>query len=91
MPTVVAILTLISMIHTTSERFKARDVFICQYFTVNLEIFVRVFIFAKLRICDNQNLAKCRNQFIGNDVLVVNLIRGKFAKIKFSQKNPNLK
>ena len=31
MPTIVGILTLISMINTTSERLKARNVFICRY------------------------------------------------------------
>ena len=33
MPTIVGILTFISMINTTSERLKARNVFICRYFT----------------------------------------------------------
>ena len=33
MPTVVGILTFIGMINTTSERFKARNFFICQYFS----------------------------------------------------------
>ena len=33
MPTVVGILTFISMINTTSERLKARNFFICQYFS----------------------------------------------------------
>ena len=33
MPTIVGILTLISMIYTTSERLKARNFFICQYFS----------------------------------------------------------
>ena len=33
MPTVVGILTFISMINTTSERFKARHFFICRYFS----------------------------------------------------------
>ena len=32
MPTIVGILTFISMIDTTSERLKARNFFICQYF-----------------------------------------------------------
>ena len=31
MPTIVDILTFISMINTTSERLKARDFFICRY------------------------------------------------------------
>ena len=31
-PTIVGILTIISMINTTSERPKARHFFICQYF-----------------------------------------------------------
>ena len=34
MPTIVGILTLISMINTTSERLKARNFFICRYFSV---------------------------------------------------------
>ena len=34
MPTVVGILTFISMINTTSEILKARHFFICQYFSV---------------------------------------------------------
>ena len=33
MPTIVGILTFISMIITTSERLKARNVFICAYFS----------------------------------------------------------
>ena len=33
MPTTVGILTFISMINTISERLKARDVFICRYFS----------------------------------------------------------
>ena len=33
MPTIVGILTFISMINTTSERLKARNFFICQYFS----------------------------------------------------------
>ena len=33
MPTVVGILTFISMIVTTSERLEARSFFICQYFS----------------------------------------------------------
>ena len=32
MPTIVGILTFISMINTRSERLKARNVFICRYF-----------------------------------------------------------
>ena len=32
-PTIVGILTFSSMINTTSERLKARDFFICQYFS----------------------------------------------------------
>ena len=34
MPTIVGILTFISMINTTTERLKARHFFICQYFSV---------------------------------------------------------
>ena len=33
MPTIVDILTFISMINTTSERVKARNFFICRYFS----------------------------------------------------------
>ena len=33
MPTIVGILTFISMINTTSERLNARNFFICQYFS----------------------------------------------------------
>ena len=33
MPTIVGILTFISMINTTSERLKARKFFICRYFS----------------------------------------------------------
>ena len=33
MPTSVGILTFISMINTTSERFKGRNFFICRYFS----------------------------------------------------------
>ena len=33
MPIIVCILTFISMINTTSERLKARNFFICQYFS----------------------------------------------------------
>ena len=33
MPTIVGILTFISMINTTSERLKARHFFICRYFS----------------------------------------------------------
>ena len=33
MPTIVGILTIISMINTTSERLKARNFFICRYFS----------------------------------------------------------
>ena len=34
MPTIVGILTFISMINATSERLKARHFYICQYFSV---------------------------------------------------------
>ena len=33
MPTIVSILTFISMTNTTSERLKARNLLICQYFS----------------------------------------------------------
>ena len=33
MPTIVGILTVISMINTTTERLKARNFFICPYFS----------------------------------------------------------
>ena len=35
MPTIVGILTFISMINTTSERLKARNFFICWYISLN--------------------------------------------------------
>ena len=35
MPTIVVILTFIGMINTTSERLKARHLFICQYFNLH--------------------------------------------------------
>ena len=34
MPTIVGILTFVSMINTTSERLKTRNFFICRYFSV---------------------------------------------------------
>ena len=34
MPTIVGILTFISMINTTAERLKARNFFICRYFSI---------------------------------------------------------
>ena len=34
MPTIIGILTFISMINTTSERHKARNIFICRYHSV---------------------------------------------------------
>ena len=34
MPIIVGILTFISMINTTSERHRARNIFICRYFSV---------------------------------------------------------
>ena len=37
MPTIVGILTIISMINTTSERLKARNFFICRYFSYFFE------------------------------------------------------
>ena len=33
MPTIVGILTFISVLNTTSERLEARQVFICRYFS----------------------------------------------------------
>ena len=38
MPTIVGILTFISMINTTSERFKAINFFICRYFMFNEQL-----------------------------------------------------
>ena len=38
MPTIVGILTFISMINTTSERLKARNFFICRYFSVYMQL-----------------------------------------------------
>ena len=45
MPTIVGILTFISMINATSERLKARNLFICQYFS----FYEQVKFHAKLR------------------------------------------
>ena len=38
MPTIVGILTFISMINTTPERLKARNFFICYYFSFNQQL-----------------------------------------------------
>ena len=38
MPTIVGILTFISMINATSERYKARNFFICRYFSLNEQL-----------------------------------------------------
>ena len=38
MPTIVGILTFISMINISSERLKARNFFICQYFSFNEQL-----------------------------------------------------
>ena len=38
MPTIVVILTFISMINTTPERLKARNFFICRYFSFNEQL-----------------------------------------------------
>ena len=38
MPTIVGILTIISMINTTSERLKDRNFFICLYFRYNEQL-----------------------------------------------------
>ena len=40
-PTIVGILTFISMINTTSERLEARNFFICRYFSVYEQLKVR--------------------------------------------------
>ena len=42
MPTIVGILTFISMINTPSERLKARNFFICQYFSFYEQLKFRV-------------------------------------------------
>ena len=42
MPTIVGILTFISMINTTSERLKARRFFICRYFRFYEQVKFRV-------------------------------------------------
>ena len=42
MPTIVGILTFISMINTTSERLKARNFFVCRYFSFYEQLNVRV-------------------------------------------------
>ena len=38
MPTIVGILTFISMINTTYERLKARNFFVCWYFSFNKQL-----------------------------------------------------
>ena len=38
MPTIVGILTFVSMISTTTERLKARNFFICRYFSFNEQL-----------------------------------------------------
>ena len=38
MPTIVGILTFISMINTTPKRLKARNFFICRYFSFNEQL-----------------------------------------------------
>ena len=42
MPTIVGILTFISMINTTGERLKTRNFFICRYFSVYEQLIFRV-------------------------------------------------
>ena len=46
MPTSVGILTFIIMINTTYERLKARNVFICQYFSIYELLKFRNFVFS---------------------------------------------
>ena len=41
MPTFVGILTFISMINATSERLKARNFFVCRYFSVYEQLIFR--------------------------------------------------
>ena len=41
MPTVVGILTFISMVNTASERLKARNFFICRYFSFYEQLKIR--------------------------------------------------
>ena len=41
MPTIVGILTFISMINTTSKRLKARNFFICRYFSFYEQLKIR--------------------------------------------------
>ena len=48
MPTIVGILTFMSMINTTSERLKARNLFICQYFGFYEQLKFRALLFAKV-------------------------------------------
>ena len=38
MPTIVGILTFVSMTNTTSERLKARNFFVCRYFSFNEQL-----------------------------------------------------
>ena len=41
-PTIVGILTFISVINTTAERLKARNFFFCRYFSFNEQLKFRV-------------------------------------------------
>ena len=41
MPTIVGVLTLISMIHTTTERLEAKQFFVCRYFSVYEQLKLR--------------------------------------------------
>ena len=52
MPTIIGILTFISMINTTSERLKARHFFNCQYFSFYEQLKFR----AQLELCTKKVL-----------------------------------
>ena len=58
MPTIVGILSLISMINTTSERLKARNFFICRYF-VGILTFISMINTTSERLKD-RNFFICR-------------------------------
>ena len=61
MPTTVGILTFISMINTTSERFKARNFFIFWYFSFNEQLKFRVQLSWAWKKFYNLGAWKCHN------------------------------
>ena len=61
MPTIVDILTFISMINTTSERFKARNFFICRYFS----------FYEQLKFCAHSSHSEKKFITLGPDLDIV--------------------